>query len=144
MSRYKWVWHPHNAQERLRNVGIEADGSLYNPNDYPPDLVRAAVLAANERVHEWRSQAAKQATETRRKRQQLKVLLIAKRIAARYSTGPRQSCYVCGRGLGDQASIARGIGSECWQDVLKQVEALMAPPQDLLSELPNRSTPVSP
>jgi hypothetical protein len=39
-------------------------------------------------------------------------------------TGPRAHCYVCGRHLTDPASISQGIGSECWQDVLSQIEEI--------------------
>jgi hypothetical protein len=31
---------------------------------------------------------------------------------------------VCGRGLSDQQSIVRGVGPECWQDVLDQLSAI--------------------
>ena len=55
-SRYNSVRHEGG---RLFNVGILADGSLYNPNGYPADVVRAAVLAADIRRHERASQAAK-------------------------------------------------------------------------------------
>ena len=64
MARYSWVRIPADlvnpaiidlAQQaysnpypdRLWNVGINADGSLHNPHNYPEDLVRTAVLAAN-------------------------------------------------------------------------------------------------
>jgi hypothetical protein len=48
----------------------------------------------------------------------------AAHIIKRASIGPRHHCYVCGRGLSDPPSTARGIGSECWQDVLHQIEEL--------------------
>jgi hypothetical protein len=56
--KYKWIW---NGTERLFEVGILADGTSHNPRGYPEGLVRAAVLAANERRHERKSQAAKKA-----------------------------------------------------------------------------------
>lgn len=121
MSRYKWV---HHNDTKLFQVGILPDGTLYNPNGYPDIEVRAAVLAADQRRHERRSRAAKEASKTRALRQQRKVHTIAHRIAARQSTGPRHHCYVCGRGLADPQSITRGIGSECWQDVLNEIERL--------------------
>jgi hypothetical protein len=71
MSQYKWVRCPvgqgHPAPpgtmnieyytSRLFDIGINADGSLHNPNGYPPETVRAAVLAVDARRHERRSQA---------------------------------------------------------------------------------------
>ena len=58
MSRYKWVRHEGG---KLYEVGIRADGALYNPRGYPEDVVRAAVLAADQRRHERRSHAAQKA-----------------------------------------------------------------------------------
>jgi Family of unknown function (DUF6011) len=138
MSRYKWVHCPAGCQghpappntcnptyytSRLFDVGINADGTLYNPASYPGDLVRTAVLAADTRRHEHRSRASKKAAETRR---EARVHITARRIAANQNTGPRHHCYVCGRGLADPQSIARGIGSECWQSVLDAITAITA------------------
>jgi len=89
-SRWKWVRH---EGEELRNIGIELDGSLYNPNGYPADVVRAAVLAADERQHKRRSEAAKEAAVTRRRRQVRQVYSAAQKIVAHYATGPRSRCF---------------------------------------------------
>jgi Family of unknown function (DUF6011) len=139
MSRYSWVRCPAGYQghptppgdlnpdyytSRLFNVGILDDGTLHNPNGYPEEVVRAAILAGEERRHERRSQAAKAAAETRRNRQRATVYIVARRAVADQSTGPRQRCYVCGRRLEDSKSVARGIGSECWQDVLRAIAEL--------------------
>jgi len=40
--------------------------------------------------------------------------------------GPLHHCFICGRHLDDQASIERGIGPECWQDVLSEITATRA------------------
>ena len=118
MSRYKWVRHEGG---KLYEVGILADGALYNPRGYPEDVVRAAVLAADQRRHERRSHAAQKAAGTRRGRQHNKVYAIARHIVGGRKIGPRSHCAVCGRGLDDPQSVARGIGSECWQDVLTAI-----------------------
>ena len=115
MGRYKWV---HHNETKLFQVGIWPDGTLWNPNGYPDDTVRAAVLEADERKHIRRSNAAKKAAETRRKRTAERVYIVARRIVEGRCFGPRHHCWICGKGLGDQQSIERGIGSECWQDVL--------------------------
>jgi Family of unknown function (DUF6011) len=123
MSRYKWVYYNDGTRlTQLRDVGILPDGTLHNPRGYPDDVVRAAVLAADERRHARASQAAKKAAETRRRRQDKKINAAALALAAGRQLGPRSNCYVCGRGLGDPQAIARGIGSECWQDVLRSIE----------------------
>jgi len=130
MGIWKWVYHfdeTAGTQITLRNVGILTDGTLHNPHGYPEDIVRAAIKAAEARVHERRSNAAKKAAITRARRQERKILETARRIVANAKIGPRDNCIVCGRGLGDPESINRGIGSECWQDVLNQIERLKQP-----------------
>lgn len=141
MSRYKWVYcpagclghpapsgsmNPEYYTRRLFDVGIEVDGSLHNPNGYPDDIVRTAIEAAEARRHQRRSEATKEAAATRRRRQQQRINSAALALAAGKSIGPRSSCYVCGRGLDDPQSVARGIGSECWQDVLRFMELAAA------------------
>jgi hypothetical protein len=70
---------------------------------------------------------------TQSERRALKVQIIAKRIVAAQATGPRTSCYVCGRGLADPQSIGRGIGSECWSDVLAALTRIRRAHQMALS-----------
>jgi hypothetical protein len=108
------------------SVGILDDGSLHNPNGYPEDVVRALVLAANARRHRRRSMAAKEAAATRARRQEQSIQQTAKRITESAKVGPRSNCVICGRGLGDPVSIDRGIGSECWQAVLDEIERTRA------------------
>lgn len=121
MSRYRWV---HHGAGKLFNVGILPDGSVYNPNNYPEETVRAAVLAADARRHERRSNAAKKAARTRQERQAKEVYVTAQRIVSGAQAGPRKRCCICGRGLDDPQSVERGIGSECWQGVLSAVERI--------------------
>jgi Family of unknown function (DUF6011) len=113
----KWKWVRHNDAV-LFDVGILPDGTLHNPNGYPDDDVRTAVLAADQRRQERRSRGAVRAAETRSRRRERKAYDAAARLVAGLKTGPRSHCYVCGRGLADDQSIQRGIGSECWQGVL--------------------------
>jgi hypothetical protein len=128
MSRYRWIWRfqprPGNPvpAERFFDVGILPDGTLHNPRGYPEDEVRAAVLAADARCHERRSRAARKAAETRRHRRDAQVYAAVKRLASGGAFIPWTNCEVCGRGLDDPESIARGIGSDCWQDVLRLLE----------------------
>ena len=55
--------------------------------------------------HERRSNAAKAAAETRARRQETKVHIVARRIVAGKGIGQRHHCYICGRGLSDRQSI---------------------------------------
>jgi Family of unknown function (DUF6011) len=132
MSKWKWVCAPADVKvhtegkpswmdDRLFDVGIERDGTLINPHDYPKDIVRAAVTAADARRYERQSNAAKKAAATRAVRRELKVNKAADRIRTYSGIGARRTCFICGKGLSDAISINRGIGPECWQDVLTQI-----------------------
>jgi hypothetical protein len=108
----------------LYDVGIRADGSLFNPHLYPEGDIRNAIKEAQERKHRRRSKAAKKAAVTRAGRQELRVMEAAKRFVERRGIGQRSHCYICGKHLTDPESIQRGIGPECWQDLMKEVERL--------------------
>lgn len=134
-----WRWIHHDGK-RLYDVGLNADGSLHNPNGYPEDIVRAVVTAADEDLRQRRSAAATKAAETRRRRQELRVYQVARRIGDGEAYGPAQACVICGRGLDDPQSIRRGIGSDCWQDVLSVIETgRMRETQQGEHESPTRS-----
>ncbi len=124
MSHYLWVHQSDGT--RLFNVGIEPDGTLINPNGYPEDIVRAAVLATDERRHQRRSAGSKKAAQTRRERTARLVYSVARHIVKGGRYGPRHRCVICRKHLTDQQSITRGIGSDCWQDVLARISELRA------------------
>jgi hypothetical protein len=127
MRDIKYYWLPKcmepgtrlTPDNMLRNVGILADGTLHNPNGYPEDVVRSAVLAAIEREKKRMSDAAKKAAVTRAIRMERRVYEVDRKLGLGHKYGPRASCYICGKGLDDQQSIERGIGSDCWQRVMK-------------------------
>lgn len=124
MSRYRWIGH---GPERLENVGVDPDGVLHNPNGYPEDVVRQAVHAADIREREARSQAARKAAATRARRQATKVYGTARRIVDGNVLGPRAKCSICARKLDDAHSTERGVGPECWDQVLDALETLRVP-----------------
>jgi hypothetical protein len=119
-TRWRWVWDL-ERRDRLHDVGINEDGSLHNPHGYPEDLVRAAVAAAVARRHQRRSLSATQAAATRARRTALRVQQIAQRLVEGAGIGPNHHCQICRKAVTDADSIARGIGSECWQGVLAAV-----------------------
>jgi hypothetical protein len=92
MSSWNWVRQPDGS--KLYQIGILPDGTLYNPNGYPEEVVRAAVLAADQRRHERRSRAAQKAAATKSERRALKIAIIAERAVADQATGPRGRCRV--------------------------------------------------
>jgi hypothetical protein len=120
MSKYRYV--NYNGTFYF-SIGILPDGTLHNPKGYPESEVRAAVAAADARRHESRSNAAKKAVATRANRVRLRVNYAAQRTAAGMGIGNRTNCYICSRALSDPESTKRGIGPECWQDVLHEFEA---------------------
>jgi hypothetical protein len=122
--RYRFVTAS-NGQMLFR-VGMLADGSLHNPNGYDPDLVRTAVLAAIERDHKRRSDGAKRAAKTRARRVEKMIHQAARQLIAREKFEPQDHCRICGKALTDSTAISRGIGPECWQQILDQIERLKA------------------
>lgn len=118
--------------EVLHNVGIREDGSLSNPNGYDEIKLRAAIDGILARRAERRSAAAKQAAETRRQRVEKLIYAEVQRLQDGGVFIPADLCRICGRGLDDPASLGRGIGSDCWQRILRhltdRLEAEEQPP----------------
>jgi hypothetical protein len=135
---WRWVYRP-GTNERLYSVGMYDDGSLRNPNGYPQDLVREAVLTADakrkQEIRERRREGANRAAVTRAKRRELKVAEVAERARQGSGVGARKTCYICGKYLTDPPSIARGIGPECRQDILAYIEAAKTGDDPRLSAL---------
>ena len=117
---WKMVWGADGGA--LRDVGIAADGTLHNPHGYPEELVRASIAGALDRQRARRSAAAQKAAKTRKARQEAKVYEVVEGIASGKAYGPADNCVCCWKGLDDPESIRRGIGSDCWQRVLKLVK----------------------
>jgi hypothetical protein len=118
---WHWVFHPHDRTQRLRDVGVLKDGALHNPNAYDETLVREAIRQATSDLHQRRSERSKKAAATRRERHEKRVHEIAQRLVDVENRGRRCAC--CGKRIWDTESVARGIGSECWQSVLDAIAA---------------------
>jgi hypothetical protein len=120
MSRWKYI---RSGGDVYRDLGVDKDGSVWNPNGYPEDIVRAAVCEAEGRRHARRSTAAKKAADTRRQRKERLVYQVVQRLKDGGALTPGTHCHICGRGLDDPESKARGIGSDCWQLILASLDA---------------------
>jgi hypothetical protein len=116
--KFSWIRAP-KPYRVLYKVGILADGALHNPNGYPEDIVRSAVLEAIERQKKRRSDSAKKAAKTRAIRMEKLVYEVVQKLKLGHKYGPASHCILCKTALGDPESIERGIGSDCWQRVLK-------------------------
>jgi hypothetical protein len=108
-------------------IAITADGALTSDSGtaVTPKQAEAAWQwlheGATTAAHE-RSLTARRAGAARARRRERTVYDI---VTEHLRTGAFQSahsCKCCGKELTDPASIARGIGSECWQRVLDQIE----------------------
>jgi len=126
MSRYTWVRKSGTDSGTLSKVGIDADGSLWNPNGYPEDEVRRAVEEANQRRKEVRSEAAKKAAVTRKLRVEKKTYEFAQRLKDTGHLTPSKHCLICRKRCSDPESVARGVGSDCWQNVLAFLSTMKA------------------
>jgi hypothetical protein len=127
LKHYRWHWvdaPTGSGYGRFNKVWIEPDGTLYNPNGYPEELARAAALKQDEEEAKRLSVAAKAAAITRRERMEKRVYKVAQRIVEANRIGQRSHCYICGKYLSDPTSIGHGIGSECWERVLRAVTEL--------------------
>lgn len=116
-----WRFITHEGA-RYDSVGITSDGTLHNPNGYPEDKARAAIRAACERRHERRSEAALKAAVTRSRRRERKVAAVVALLRSGGQLTPADTCRICGKSLDDPESVARGVGSDCWQDILAAIE----------------------
>jgi Family of unknown function (DUF6011) len=120
MSRWKYI---RCGGDIYRDIGVNEDGSVHNPHGYPEDVVRAAVTEAEARRHARASAAAKKAAQTRRRRRERLVYKAVQRLMDGGALTPGTNCEICGRGLDDPESKARGVGSDCWQLILAAIEA---------------------
>ena len=99
-EKYRLIRGPDG--EALFYFGILADGTF----NYPEDVVRAEMLAAT------RSEAAKRAAVTRKRRRLNRENETAQKILAGHRIGPRSHCAICGRGLDNPESIG-GVPAPC-------------------------------
>lgn len=118
---YHWRYIRRDG-EGFDNVGINRDGSLWNPNGYPEERVRPVVeRIVNEKLEE-RAAAIKRGVEKRKRRRLSRIAEAAHRLRTQAGIGDRVSCYCCLKALTDPVSIKRGIGPECWEHVVRRME----------------------
>lgn len=123
-SNWKWINHE-GCRLRGPRLRVEAGQISEATCDSGQDAatVVRAVHHAELKRHERRSRAAKEAAETRRRRKKAQVYRIAESILlGGEPLKPAKHCQICGRAVWDPPSEARGIGSDCWQDILRAIE----------------------
>jgi hypothetical protein len=94
-----------------------------DPVDVDLVVVQALVDKSRAKWREYRSESAQRAAVTRRKRHDLEVYALVERLKAGGKLSPSQHCVLCRRGLTDDESIARGIGPECWGEIMERLTA---------------------
>lgn len=119
-SRKHWIrW---SRLGDYRDVGINEDGSLHNPNGHPEEPVCAAIADALEAERRRRSAGARIASTTRAERHEKQLYRAARRVLEGLQVANSTHCDICKKALTDEQSIARGIGPECWQGVLGRID----------------------
>ena len=102
-------------------ITYNSDGSIECERGSIPEIeVLRALVETNRRRKLRRSEAAKKAAKTKAIRRRHKIYDIANRLEFR----PGVKCEVCGKKLSDDKSRERGIGTECWQDIMKCIESI--------------------
>lgn len=69
-----------------------------------------------------RSRSAKKAAQTRVERQKRDTYRIANRLIEGGQLTPSAKCVICGKKVTDDSSYQRGVGSDCWQAVLRIIQ----------------------
>lgn len=123
MSKYRWIRQ--NGKKYLA-VGIEENGSLFNPNNYPEEELRAALIQTEANAHLRRSEASKRSAITRRKREEKKIHQYVKLMLEDQEIPYTTHCYICGRYLQEEESRVRAIGPECLQNLYRVAEAVQS------------------
>jgi hypothetical protein len=105
------------APNGLANIGVRYDGSLINPNGYPEEEVRAVLEAHFKTEREQRDAIIAKGVRTRARRR-LDRLWQAVKAWKAGTLSPANKSRCCKKHLTDPVSKARGIGPECWEEIL--------------------------
>lgn len=119
----KWRWIRYQGV-CLQNLMLQADGTA-SADGVDEATALQAIIDANSRRNQRRSIAAKRAATTRAKRRQVRLYGVVKQHMSDGKFPSALHCRICGRGLSDAESKARGIGSECWAEVLNLIAEQM-------------------
>jgi hypothetical protein len=128
--RYRWI-EDQDRGHKIHSVDVRmVAGELVVVYDQSVDTTTARIIelvaAAEARRHQRRSKASQRAAETRSHRKDY----LVKNWADSYLRGqdmlsqPSDRCHICNRRIYDQASRQRGVGTDCWQEVLRVAESM--------------------
>jgi hypothetical protein len=71
--------------------------------------------------HEKDLASRRRGVATRKRRKEEQIAKIVRDYLLGQHIGNRMKCAICGRALSDPPSIERGIGSECWPELLERL-----------------------
>jgi hypothetical protein len=92
----------------------------------PFPTVEACAVALRTTIDRYAKRKADEArpgVEKRRQRKDRQTARAVRLILAGIGVGPQSNCFCCKKSLTDNASIGRGIGPECWNQIANEVEA---------------------
>ena len=116
---WRWVRKPDGQRSKgeisiaFTNHGV----TLLHSEDASDDEVKAWLVAALDRRTARRKASAAKAVATRQRNHELKV----KYVASLHRAGilkPNTECSICGKAIYDEYSQRRGVGPDCWQQVM--------------------------
>ena len=117
-------WYRSNGTV-FHNVSLEHDSEnivSFSCDEDDKEAAKAGLLAVLISEKAKRSEAVKKAAETRRQRTKARVYEVARAWIGANRAAMR--CRICGKKMTDDESILRGVGSDCWQDVLSVIKQL--------------------
>lgn len=109
-------WTHRATGERAR---IEHDGTALTVVDGNPLF----VLECERRRHERRSVSAKKAAATRARRVEQEIYRLARLFLEGRKIAPSTHCAICNKAMDDSVSVARGVGPDCWGQILLAMES---------------------
>lgn len=126
-SSHRWQWiRTTGGTIRKPEVRIER-GEIVSATSDPPrptqEIVRAVYDATARRAAK-RAEAANKAATTRQHRQATLTYKLAATWLATAKLPPSLRCNLCKKPLTDPDAIERGIGSECWQNILNAAQEI--------------------
>ena len=104
-------------------VAYLPDGTIEAGGNDSEQVARAILKAVSCRKLR-RSASAQKAAETRARRTQAQVYEVARMVLAGRHQTPSLMCRICRKLVTDPVSRSRGIGPDCWGQVLAIIEEL--------------------
>jgi hypothetical protein len=125
-KRIAYRWYRASDGRMFHNVAIEHNGReitsfVCDESDHASAMEGLLYVLIEER--ERRREGARKAATTRQNRTIARVYEVARALIGGQNRSAVR-CHICRKLITDHESKLRGIGSDCWQDVLRAIEQL--------------------